>query len=87
MNPTSWLPLAVGGEFTQTRDHILANPCTIVDNLRVAASSTDEIYEATLKTQDVIATGLVETAVRVEVDVSQWTVHGQASLGNKLIII
>ena len=57
-------------------------PNTVEDNIRVAASSTDEIYEATLKTQDVVATGLVETAIWVEVDVSQRTVHGQASLRN-----
>ena len=46
----------------------------------MAAPSTDEIYETTLQTQDIIATRLVEAPVRVEIDVSQRTVHGQASL-------
>ena len=46
----------------------------------MAATSTDEVYETTLQTQDVVATGLVEAPVRVEIDVSQRTVHGQASL-------
>ena len=41
----------------------------------------DEINE--IQTQDVVAAGLVETAVGVEVDVAQWTVHGQASLRNQ----
>ena len=30
MNPTSWLPLASGGEFTQPRAHLLADPCMLV---------------------------------------------------------
>ena len=47
----------------------------------MAAPSTDEIYETTLQTQDIVATRLVEAPVRVEIDVSQRTVHGQASLG------
>ena len=46
----------------------------------MAAPSTDEIYETTLQTQDIVATRLVEAPVRVEIDVSQRTVHGQASL-------
>ena len=27
VNPASWLPLAAGGEFTQPRAHLLADPC------------------------------------------------------------
>ena len=27
MNPTSWLPLAAGGDFKQHRAHLLADPC------------------------------------------------------------
>ena len=27
VNPAPWLPLASGGEFTQTRAHLLADPC------------------------------------------------------------
>ena len=46
----------------------------------MAAPSTDEIYETTLQTQNVVATGLVEASVRVEINVSQRPVHGQASL-------
>ena len=54
----------------------------------MAASSADEINETQIndiQTQDVVAAGLVETAIGVEVDVAQWTVHGQASLRNKSI--
>ena len=29
MNPTFWLPLVAGGEFTQPRDHSLAQTCTL----------------------------------------------------------
>ena len=29
VNPASRLPLAAGGEFTQPRAHLLADPCTI----------------------------------------------------------
>ena len=48
--------------------------------LHMAAPSTDEIYETTLQTQNVVATGLVEASVGVEIDVPQRTIHGQASL-------
>ena len=30
VNPASWLPLAAGGEFTQPRDHSLAQPCILL---------------------------------------------------------
>ena len=30
VNPASWFPPAAGGEFTQPRVHLLADPCTYI---------------------------------------------------------
>ena len=33
VNPASWLPLAAGGEFTQPRAYLLADPCMVLSLL------------------------------------------------------
>ena len=37
VNPASWLPLVAGGEFTQPRDHSLAQHCTSLSLFHPAA--------------------------------------------------
>ena len=46
MNPASWLPLAAGSEFTEPRDHLLADLCTAtsreIDGQQIGRTTTNK---------------------------------------------
>ena len=43
VNPASWLPLAAGHEFTQPRDHLIANLC------KKHSAMHDAVFELTMR--------------------------------------
>ena len=46
VNPASWLPLALGSEFTKPRDHLLADLCTAtsreIDGQQIGRTTTNK---------------------------------------------